>query len=116
MFNKAIADGSGLWKLQHRCSLTPAQACQQNDLPVWKLKRVVMTVRQICVDLAETGYVVTKRARKDKAGFAPYVFFKGKLGARKQANSYRWVVHRGKPTRDRVREARVSAPTPKPSR
>jgi hypothetical protein len=74
--------------------------------PVRKLKRVVMTVPQICVDLAETSYVVTKRARNDKAGFAPYVFLKGKLGARKQANSYRWLLHRGKPARDRVREAR----------
>ena len=69
--------GRACWYLQHRCPLTPAEACQQNDLPVRKLKRVVMTVPQICVDLAETGYVVTKRARQNKPGFAPYVVLKG---------------------------------------
>jgi hypothetical protein len=98
--------GCACWYLQHRRSLTPTEACQQNDLPVGKLKRVVMTVPQACVDLAETGYVVTKRARKDKPGFAPYVVLKGKLGARKQTNSYLRLIYRGKPTRDRVAKTR----------
>jgi hypothetical protein len=98
--------GCACWDLQHRCSLTPAETCQQNDPPVRKLKRVVMTVPQIRVDLAETGYVVTKRARKDKPRFAPYVVLKGKLGARKQANSYLRLIYRGKPARDRVGKTR----------
>jgi len=75
--------GCACWYLQYRCSLTPAEACQQNDPPVRKLKRVVMTVPQIRVDLTETGYLVTERARKDKTGFAPYVVLEGKLGAGK---------------------------------
>jgi hypothetical protein len=56
-----------------------------------------MTVPQTCVDLAETGYLVTKRARKDKSGFRPYVVLKGKLGARKATNSYLRLIYRGNP-------------------
>jgi hypothetical protein len=47
-----------------------------------------MTVAQTCVDLSEAGDLVTECASYDKSGFASYVFLKGKLGARKQANSY----------------------------
>jgi hypothetical protein len=94
------------WYSQHRYSLIRAEACQHNDLPVRKFKRVVMAVPQTWVDLAETGYLVTERARKDKPGFAPYVVLEGKLGARKQTNSNVRLIYRGKPTRDRVGKTR----------
>jgi hypothetical protein len=80
--------------------------CQQDDLSVRELKRVVMTVRITAVDLTETGYLVAERAGKDEPGFASYLVLKGKLGARKQTNSYLRIVHRGKTARDRVVKTR----------
>jgi hypothetical protein len=96
--------------LQHRRSLTLAETGQQDDLSVRELKRVVMTVLLSLIDLAETGDLVTEHAGKDNAGFASYFVVKGKLGARKQANSYPRFVHRGKSARDRVVKTRRYQP------
>ena len=78
--------------LQHLRSLTYAELCQQDDLSVRELKRVVMTVRLTPVDLAETGHLVAQRAGNDEPGFAFYLVFKGKLEcqeANKPLPSYR---------------------------
>jgi hypothetical protein len=91
--------------LQNCRFLTLAKPCQEDNVSR-ELKRVVMTVPLTSVDLAETGYLVTEHAGKDKPGFAFYFVLKGKLGARKQTNSYPRFVHRGKSTRDRVVKTR----------
>ena len=86
-FGKIDFAGSACRYLQHRRSLTHVEMCQQDDLSVRELERVVMTVRMTAVDLTETGYLVAERAGKDEPGFASYLVLKGKLGARKQTNS-----------------------------
>jgi hypothetical protein len=39
---------------------------------------------------------MAERAGKDEPDFASYLVLEGKLGARKQTNSYFRIVHRGK--------------------
>jgi hypothetical protein len=80
--------------------------CQQNDLSVRELKRVVMTVRVTPVDLAETGHLVRERAAKNEPDFASHLVLKGKLGARNQTNSQIRIFHRGKTARGRLGETR----------
>jgi hypothetical protein len=80
--------------------------CQQDDLSVRELKRVVMTVQLTHVDLLEPGYPVPEPAREDDPGFASNLFFKGKLGPWEQTNSYLRVVDRSKTARDGVGKTR----------
>jgi hypothetical protein len=55
--------------------------CQQNDLSIRELKRVVMTVRLTPVDLAEASHLMAGRAENKEPGIASYLVLKGKLGA-----------------------------------
>src|SRR5579862_2538053 len=50
-------------QLQHCRRLPRHQARQQHDLAVWKLKRVVMNVRLVDIDLSETSHLVRDLAQ-----------------------------------------------------
>jgi hypothetical protein len=93
-------------QLQYRRSLTFAQMCQQDDFSVRELKGVMMTVRLTPVDLLELGHPVPETARKDEPSFASYLVLEGKFGARKQTNSYAWVIYGSKTARDGVVKSR----------
>jgi hypothetical protein len=49
------------WKLQHRSLLPLENVRQEHDLPVWKLKGIVMGPRLILVDLPKHGRGVADR-------------------------------------------------------
>jgi hypothetical protein len=51
-------DARGCWQLQHSRVLTLAQLCQQHDLPVGELQRIMMGVGPIVVDLPEPSHLV----------------------------------------------------------
>ena len=73
--------------------------CQQNDFPVGELKGVTMKVWLTLVDLSELGHPVSEAVGEDEASFASHLVVEGKLGARKQTNSYVRVIYGSKTAR-----------------
>jgi len=52
-------DARGGWQLQHSRLLTLAQLCQQHDLPVGELQRIMMGTGLIVVYLPEPSHLVS---------------------------------------------------------
>jgi hypothetical protein len=76
------------WKLQHRSLLPLENVRQEHDLPVWKLKGIVMGPRLILVDLPKHGRGVADRPPgKHPSGTVSYALGECQFGTRKNANS-----------------------------
>jgi hypothetical protein len=73
--------------------------CQQHDFPVGELKGVTMKVWLTHVAMSELGHPVSEAVGEDEASFASHLVLEGKLGARKQTNSYVRVIYGSKTAR-----------------
>jgi hypothetical protein len=84
--------------------LTLAQLRDQGDVPIGKLKRVVMHGRLAKIDLPKARDLLfeTATAKKAKCSIAFHVSLKRNLGPRPQANGHVGLADRGKPSRRRV--------------
>jgi hypothetical protein len=79
------------WKLQNSCLLAFYQRCQKNDFAVWELKRIVMGVPLVFIDLSEDrgpvgGHRVIPRARPLRP--SPNRGRKGQLSARQETDGH----------------------------
>jgi hypothetical protein len=80
--------------LQNGGNLTREQARKQDDLSVGKLKRIVMGVELIAVNLPKLSYVSFCFAawmKEVKSGLVFHRFLEGEFGARKQTNRNFWL-------------------------
>ena len=83
-------------QLQHGRVLTFAQMRQQHDLPVRKLKRIMMNVRLVLVDLSEHSHPMPELTpwAEHEDSLALHLLLESKLCAGKQAYG---LANRSKP-------------------
>jgi hypothetical protein len=93
--------------LQNSRHLTRDQARKQNDLAVGELKRVVMGVTFIAVDLPKPSYLCFCLAawmKEVESGLVFHRFLEGEFGARKQANRNFWLANSSETSGNRSAE------------
>jgi hypothetical protein len=75
--------------LQHGHALTFAQSIEQHDLPVGKLKRIVMRVWIVDVNLSEPSQLLHDLSVREKEmTILDHILFEGDLRAGKQAHRH----------------------------
>ena len=89
-------------QLQHGRVLSFAQMRQQHDFPVRKLKRIMMNVRLVLVDLSEHSHPMPELTpwAEHEATLALHLFLESKLCAGKQAYGHIGLADRSKTTRN----------------
>jgi hypothetical protein len=94
-------------QLQDGRNLTGAQPGQEYDLAAGKLKRVVMCVRLIGIQLPKLSYPIhdlRALAKEVQSGFILHVFLEREFRARKQTNRNAWLSDSSETTGDRPAE------------
>src|ERR1700676_1041720 len=96
------------WQLQHSRLLTHAEPGEQHNLPVGELKRVVMHVRLLLLDLPEPSHFPPELFPRHpvREENALDLVLERNLRAGKKAHGHVWFSHRGTTTSDRVVECR----------
>jgi hypothetical protein len=84
-----------------------AQPVEQYGLSVGELKRIVMRVQIVHIDLSEPRYLLSDLpAREKRTPILDNVLLEGDLRARKQAHCNGRFLHRGETARDGIIELR----------
>ena len=91
-------------QLQHRCGLTGNQPRHHHNLSAGKFQRVMMDVRVIHIDLAESGDAMLdpRFAEHAEGAVKLDVVVEGELGAREQADRHIGLTDFGKAAGDRL--------------
>src|SRR5262249_39796437 len=92
----------GAWQLQHRRVLTFAKICNQHDLSVGELQRIMVRCQPIEIDLAEAGDLVGRFSGEQEPGFAFDFFFVCKFRPGQQTDSYARLTGITEAARDRI--------------
>jgi len=93
--------------LQNGRNLAREQASKQNDLAVGKLKRVVMGVKLMAVDLPKLSYLsfcLAAWMKEVKSGLVFHRFVEGEFSARKQTNRNFWLSNSSETSGNRSAE------------
>jgi hypothetical protein len=78
--------------LKHSRSLALFEVGQQHTASVWKLDRIMVTVRDIRVDRPEFSDPNIDGCRPDPSVVASNIVLESELGSRKHTNRYRRIT------------------------